>query len=306
MELGRLGDAIGAPLRVAGNRALAAAPAVPRHRVWGHIRRHPTIAAGAALLGLMLLLALLAPYLGTVDPQAISPVDRLEWPSWQHWFGTDMLGRDVYSRTVYGARVSLTVGLTVALLSIGFGLAIGLATGCSRWADAILMRVMDGLMAIPPVLIAIALMALTRASLENVICAITVGEVPRVTRLVRSVVLGLRELPFIEAAVASGTSLPRILWRHIVPNTVPLLLVQGTYTAASAMIVEAILSFLGAGTPPTIPSWGNIMAEGRALFEIACYIVLFPGAFLSITVLAVNLLGDGLRDALDPRLARRK
>jgi len=305
MELGRLGDEIGAPLPAAGDRALAAAPAARQRRAWRYIRRHPTIVIGAALLGLMLLMAVLAPYLGTVDPQAISPVDRLEWPSLQHWFGTDMLGRDVYSRTVYGARVSLTVGLMVALLSTGLGLAIGLATGFSRWADAILMRVMDGLMSIPPVLIAIALMALTRASLQNVIFAITVGEVPRVTRLVRGVVLGLRDLPFVEAARASGTSLPRILWRHILPNTVPLLLVQGTYTAASAMIVEAILSFLGAGTPPNIPSWGNIMAEGRALFEIAYYIVLFPGAFLSVTVLAVNLLGDGLRDALDPRLARR-
>jgi len=167
------------------------------------------------------------------------------------------------------------------------------------------MRIMDGLMSIPSVLIAIALMALTRASLQNVVFAITVAEVPRVSRLVRGVVLTLRDLPFVEAAFASGTSLPRIMWRHIVPNTVPPLLVQGTYTAASAMLVEAILSFLGAGTPPNIPSWGNIMAEGRSLFQVAYYIVLFPGAFLSVTVLAVNLLGDGLRDALDPRLARR-
>ncbi len=270
-----------------------------------YIRRHPTIVVGAVLLGLMVLMALLAPYLGTVDPQALAPIDRLQWPSWQHWFGTDMLGRDVYSRTVYGARVSLTVGLSVALLSVALGLIFGLVTGFSRWADAILMRIMDGLMSIPSVLIAIALMALTRASLQNVVFAITVGEVPRVTRLVRGIVLTLRDLPFVEAALASGTSLPRILWRHIVPNTVPPLLVQGTYVAASAMIVEAILSFLGVGTPPNIPSWGNIMAEGRSLFQVAYYIVLFPGAFLSVTVLAINLLGDGLRDALDPRLARR-
>jgi peptide/nickel transport system permease protein len=229
----------------------------------------------------------------------------LRWPSAEYWFGTDMLGRDVYSRTVYGARVSLTVGLSVALLSTAFGLLIGLVTGFNRWADAILMRIMDGLMSIPPVLIAIALMALTRASLQNVVFAITVAEVPRVARLVRGVVLTLRDLPFVEAAFASGTRLPRILWRHILPNTLPPLLVQGTFTAASAMIVEAILSFLGAGTPPNIPSWGNIMAEGRSLFQVAYYIVLFPGAFLSVTVLAINLLGDGLRDALDPRLARR-
>jgi peptide/nickel transport system permease protein len=285
--------------------AVIAAPAMRRRGLRTYVRRHPTVVVGAVLLGLMVLMALLAPYLGTVDPQALAPIDRLQWPSWQHWFGTDMLGRDVYSRTVYGARVSLTVGLSVALLSVAFGLLFGLVTGFNRWADAILMRIMDGLMSIPSVLIAIALMALTRASLQNVVFAITVGEVPRVTRLVRGIVLTLRDLPFVEAALASGTSLPRILWRHIVPNTVPPLLVQGTYVAASAMIVEAILSFLGVGTPPNIPSWGNIMAEGRSLFQVAYYIVLFPGAFLSVAVLAINLLGDGLRDALDPRLARR-
>ncbi len=284
---------------------LVAAPTARSRRARTYIRRHPTIVIGGVLIGLMALMAVLAPYLGTVDPQALAPIQRLRWPSWEHWFGTDMLGRDVYSRTVYGSRVSLTVGLSVALLSTALGLAIGLVTGFSRWADAILMRVMDGLMSIPSVLIAIALMALTRASLENVVFAITVAEVPRVARLVRGVVLTLRDLPFVEAAHASGTSLPRIMWRHIVPNTVPPLLVQGTYVAASAMLVEAILSFLGAGTPPNIPSWGNIMAEGRSLFQVAYYIVLFPGAFLSVTVLAINLLGDGLRDALDPRLARR-
>jgi len=260
---------------------------------------------GGVLLGLMVLIAIFAPYLGTVDPQALAPIRRLRWPSAQNWFGTDMLGRDVYSRTIYGARVSLTVGISVALLASGLGLAIGLVTGFSRWTDAIVMRIMDGLMSIPSILIAIALMALTRASIENVIFAITVADVPRVTRLVRGIVLTLRELPFVEAAHASGTSFLRILWRHILPNTLPPLLVQGTFVAAAAMIIEAALSFLGAGTPPNIPSWGNIMAEGRSLFQVAYYIVLFPGLFLSVTVLAINLLGDGLRDALDPRLARR-
>jgi peptide/nickel transport system permease protein len=270
-----------------------------------YIRRHPTIICGGGLLLLMALVAALAPWLGTTDPTALAPLERLRWPSWQHWFGTDMLGRDIYSRTVYGARVSLAVGASVALFSTLLGLLIGLVTGFSRWVDAVVMRVMDGLMSIPEVLIAIALMALTRASLENVILAITVAQVPRVTRLVRSVVLSLRDLPFVEAALACGTSPPRILLRHILPNAVAPLLVQATFVAASAMIVEAILSFLGAGTPPNIPSWGNIMAEGRSLFQVACYIVLFPGAFLSVTVLATNLLGDGLRDALDPRLIRR-
>jgi len=216
-----------------------------------------------------------------------------------------MLGRDVYSRVIYGARVSLTVGLAVAVLSTLIGLAIGLVTGYLRWLDAIMMRVMDGLMSIPSVLLAICLISLTKASLQNVIIAITITEIPRVVRLVRSLVLTLREQPYVEAAIASGTRLPAILLRHILPNTVAPLLVQATYICASAMITEAILSFVGAGTPPNIPSWGNIMAEARSLIQVSGTILLFPGIFLSITVLSVNLLGDGMRDALDPRLARR-
>jgi len=285
--------------------ALPAASPPRQQRLWRYARRHPTIVVGGALFAAMLAMAVFAPYLGTVDPQALSPINRLKWPSAIHWFGTDMLGRDVYSRTIYGARVSLTVGISVAIASTGLGLVIGVVTGFNRWADAIVMRIMDGLMSIPAVLIAIALMALTRASLQNVVFAITVAEVPRVTRLVRGVVLTLREQPFVEAALASGTGFVRTLSRHIVPNTLAPLLVQGTFITASAMITEAILSFIGAGTPPNIPSWGNIMAEGRSLFQVAYYIVLFPGIMLSITVLAINLLGDGLRDALDPRLARR-
>jgi peptide/nickel transport system permease protein len=253
----------------------------------------------------MVLIAVLAPWLGTVDPQALSPISRIKPPSGEHWFGTDMLGRDVYSRVIYGSRISLTVGIAVAALSVAVGLAIGLVTGFIRWLDAVVMRVMDGLMSIPSVLLAIALMALTKASVGNVIFAITLAEVPRVVRLVRSLVLSLREQPYVEAAIAAGTNLPLILLRHILPNTVAPLLVQGTYICASAMITEAILSFIGAGTPPNIPSWGNIMAEARSLFQIAGYLILFPGLFLSLTVLAVNLLGDGMRDALDPRLARR-
>jgi peptide/nickel transport system permease protein len=268
-------------------------------------RRHPTAIIGGVVLVLMIAVAVFAPWLGTVDPQAVSPLRRLKPPSAEFWFGSDMLGRDVYSRVVYGARVSLVVGLAVALLSILIGLALGLVTGFIRWVDAIMMRIMDGLMSIPPVLLAIALMALTRASIENVIIAITLAEVPRVVRLVRSLVLALREEPYVEAAVAAGTSLPRILVRHILPNTIAPLLVQGTFVCASAMITEAILSFIGAGTPPNIPSWGNIMAEARSMLQLAGYLLLFPGICLSLTVLAVNMLGDGMRDALDPRLARR-
>lgn len=269
------------------------------------LRRHPTALIGAVVLLLMLLVALLAPWLGTTDPLALSPIKRLRPPSEQFWFGTDMLGRDVYSRVIYGTRVSLTVGLAVALLSTVIGLAIGLVTGYLRWLDAIMMRVMDGLMSIPSVLLAICLISLTKASLQNVVIAIAITEIPRVVRLVRSLVLTLREQPYVEAAIASGTRLPAILLRHILPNTVAPLLVQATYICASAMITEAILSFVGAGTPPNIPSWGNIMAEARSLIQVSGTILLFPGIFLSITVLSVNLLGDGMRDALDPRLARR-
>ena len=270
-------------------------------RIKDALRRHPTAIIGAIVLFLLILMAALAPFLWTVDPQAIAPARRLRHPSETYWFGTDMLGRDVYSRVVYGARVSLTVGIFVALFATAIGLFLGLVTGFVRWLDGIIMRVMDGLMSIPGVLLAIALMALTKASLENVIIAITITEVPRVVRLIRSLVLTLREQPYVEAAIAAGTRTPRILVRHILPNTVAPLLVQATYICASAMLTEAILSFLGAGTPPNIPSWGNIMAEGRSLFQIATYLIFFPGIFLSLAVLSVNMLGDGLRDALDPR-----
>ena len=269
------------------------------------MRRHPMAATGIVLLLLLLAAAVFAPLLGTTDTLAVSPIKRLRPPGAEYWFGTDPLGRDLYSRVLYGARVSLIVGFSVAILSTLAGLAIGLLAGFHRAADAVLMRVMDGLMAIPPILLAIALMALTRASMENVILAITLAEVPRVTRLVRSVVLGLREQPFVEAARAAGTPGWRILVRHILPNTVAPLIVQATYICASAIIIEAILSFLGAGMPPNVPSWGNVIAEGRNLFQVAAYMVIVPSVFLSITVLAVNLIGDGLRDALDPRLSRR-
>jgi peptide/nickel transport system permease protein len=281
------------------------APVVQRHWLGETARRHPTVMIGVLLLLAMAAMALLAPYLGTVDPVAVAPVKRLRPPSDLYWFGTDSYGRDVYSRTLYGARVSLTVGLSVAIFGTALGLAIGLVTGFVRLLDFVVMRVMDALMSVPPVLLAIALMALTKASLGNVVLAITITEVPRVARLVRSVVLSLREQPFVEAAVAAGTGFWRTLLRHILPNTIAPLLVQATYICAAAMITEAVLSFIGAGTSPEIPSWGNMMAEGRSYFQIKPYLVLFPGAFLSLTVLAVNLVGDGLRDALDPRLARR-
>lgn len=281
-------------------------PAVkPKRGFIGFIKRNPMIAAGGFLLLLMIGMAVVAPLLWTVDPTALSPARRTRAPSALYWFGTDMLGRDVYSRVVYGARVSLVVGFSVAFLASVAGLFIGLISGMVRWADGVIMRVMDGLMSIPPILVAIALMALTRGSIQNVIIAITIAEIPRVSRLVRGVVLSLREQPYVDGAIASGSRGPAIILRHILPNTLPSITVQATYICASAMIVEAILSFIGAGVPPQTPSWGNIMAEGRALWQVKPHIVFFPAVFLSVTVLAVNLLGDGLRDALDPRMAKR-
>ena len=274
-------------------------------RLWRFVRRNPTMVGGMLLFSLMVLMALGAPYWGTLDPLELKPIERLRAPSMAHWFGTDMLGRDLYSRTVYGSRISLIVGVCVAGLSVTIGLAIGLLSGYHRHVDAIVMRVMDGVMAIPAILLAIALIALVNASVQNVIIALTIPEIPRVVRVVRAVVLSLREQMYIEASRATGANLRRILVRHILPNTVAPLIVQGTYICASAIIVEAYLSFLGAGTPPEISSWGNIMAEGRAYVRIAFWILLFPGVCLATTVLAINLLGDGLRDTLDPKLARR-
>lgn len=279
----------------------------PSHRrgPWAFVRRHPTVVLGLALILAMVAVSALAPHLGTVDPIRFSPAQRLRPPSERFWFGTDSFGRDVYSRTIYGGRISLVVGFSVAIIATTVGLAIGLVAGYIRAADAILMRIMDGLMAIPTILLAIALIAITRASIKSVLIAITVPEIPRVVRLVRALVLTLRELPYIEATRALGTGVPRILVRHLLPNTLAPLTVQATYICAVAILVEAVLGFLGAGTPPETPSWGNIMAEGRTNFQVGPWMILFPGAFLAVTVLAVNLVGDGLRDLLDPRLARR-
>jgi peptide/nickel transport system permease protein len=267
-------------------------------------RRNPTIVAGGAILAFMTAVALLAPWIAG-DPIRFDPVDRLQPPSARFWFGTDNLGRDVYARTVYGARISLVVGLLVATAAMALGLVIGLVAGFYRTVDGVAMRVMDGIMAIPAILLAIALVALTRASVEIVILAIAIPEIPRVVRLVRSVVLTVREQPYVDAAIASGTRPARILFRHVLPNTVAPLIVQATYIVASAVIIEAALSFLGAGVPPEIPTWGNMIAEARLFLQIAPWPIFFPGLCLAILVLAVNIMGDGLRDRLDPRIARR-
>ena len=283
----------------------AALPVVAPSRRGRWLRKHPTLVLGAVLLVVMALIALFAPLLASHDPGDIDPLARLQGASAEHRFGTDALGRDVYSRAVWGARVSLIVGITVAALSTAIGVVLGLVAGFVRPLAGIVMRVMDGLMAIPGILLAIAAMAVTRASLVTVIVAITIPEVPRVVRLVRSLALTLREQLYVEAARAVGTRLPAILWRHVLPNMMAPLIVQATFVAASAVLIEAALSFLGVGVPGQTPSWGNMMAEGRNYVAVAFHIIFFPGILLALTVLAINLLGDGLRDALDPRLARQ-
>jgi peptide/nickel transport system permease protein len=294
-------------------------PPAPRPGALRRLWKNPTAAIGMTILALILLMGLAAPLLTSIDPGEINPVYRNKKPGAEaivrrddgtkttitHWMGTDSLGRDIYSRVIYGARASLQVGAAVAVISIAIGLCIGLVSGYIRWLDAIVMRVMDGLMAIPAILLAIAVVSLSKAGLVAVIIAIVVPEIPRVVRLVRSVVLSIREEPYVEAAISVGTPTPLLLVRHVLPNTIAPLIVQGTYIAASAILIEAILSFLGVGIPPETPTWGNIMAEGRTLFRVFPHNILFPGVFLALTVLAVNMLGDGLRDSLDPRMSKR-
>ena len=286
---------------------------------WQRVKRNVSVRIGGTCLVILVLIALLAPWLGTVDPTLFDPASRdllpgktgeittLEGEQLKHTFrmGSDSFGRDIYSRVIFGTQVSLMVGLFTAVVAMSIGIVLGLCAGYLRWLDGPLMRVMDGVMAIPAILIAIALVAMWRGSLLTVVVAIAIPEIPRVTRLVRSLVLTIREEPYVEAAIAMGTPVWRIMVRHILPNTVAPLVVQGTFICASGILVEAILSFLGVGLPPDIPTWGNVMAEGRAQFNEYPHNIFFPGVFLAVTVLAVNMLGDGLRDTLDPKMAKR-
>ncbi len=299
--------------------SVESATVVPQTSAWSRVRANGSVRAGGVVLALLLVVALLAPWLGTVDPSLFDPASRdllpgqageittLEGATLKHtfWMGSDSFGRDIYSRVIYGSQVSLAVGVAVALLALAFGIVLGLCAGYLRWLDGPLMRVMDGVMAIPAILIAIALVAMWRGSLLTVVVAIAVPEIPRVTRLVRSLVLSIREEPYVEAALSLGTPTWLIMVRHILPNCVAPLVVQGTFICASGILVEAILSFLGVGLPPEIPTWGNVMAEGRAQFNQYPHNIFFPGVFLAVTVLAVNILGDGLRDTLDPKMAKR-
>lgn len=271
-------------------------------RIW--FLHAPALIFGGAIVGAVVLLAVLAPIAFTTDPIAVNPSARLRPISAAAWFGTDMYGRDVYSRVVYGCRTSLTIGVSVAMLSVVAGLAIGLLAGYVRILDTLVMRIMDGIMAIPGILLAIAMIALSGASLFTVVAAIAIPEIPRVVRLVRSIVLGVREEPYVEAAIAAGTRLLPMLWRHILPSTLAPLVVMTSYICSSAILAESVLSFLGAGLPAEIPSWGNMIAEGRTFFQIRPYLVFLPGFLLALTVLGINVLGDGLRDRLDPRFGR--
>jgi peptide/nickel transport system permease protein len=299
--------------------SVESASVVTQPSTWQRVLRNGSVRLGGSVLLVLLAIALAAPWLGTVDPSLFDPASRdllpgkageittLEGETIAHTFlmGSDSFGRDIYSRVVYGTRVSLMVGLATAVVAMAFGVLFGLLAGYLRWLDGPLMRVMDGIMSIPAILIAIALVALWRGSLLTVIVAIAIPEIPRVTRLVRSLVLTIREEPYVEAAVSLGTPTWKIMLRHILPNTVAPLIVQGTFICASGILVEAILSFLGVGLPPDIPTWGNVMAEGRAQFNEYPHNIFFPGIFLALTVLAVNILGDGLRDTIDPKMAKR-
>lgn len=272
----------------------------------GFLTATPIIAVATVCLALVILSAIFAPWLTSHDPQLLIPALRLKPASAEYLLGTDAYGRDVLARILYGGRISLIIGLGAAVISIAIGLLIGLVAGFFKWVDAIMMRVMDGLMAMPSVLLAIAVVALSGATLTTVMIAITIPEIPRVARLVRSVVLSAREEPYVEAAISLGSSLPKIMWRHLMPNTVAPLIVQGTYICASAILTEAILSFLGAGISPETPTWGNIMAEGRQFFQVKPSLIFWPGLLLSIAILSVNLIGDAARDALDPRMKQRE
>lgn len=286
--------------------AAPVALALPRATRLNFLTASPIVATAMVCLLLIVASAVFAPWLAPHDPLQLAPALRLKPPGDGFPLGTDAYGRDLLSRILYGGRISLLIGIGAAVVSVAIGLAIGLVSGFFKWIDAVVMRVMDGLMAIPSILLAIAVISLSGASLKTVLIAIVIPEIPRVVRLVRAVVLSAREEPYVEAAIAIGSSLPKILWRHLMPNTFAPLIVQGTYICASAILTEAILSFLGAGISPETPTWGNIMAEGRAVFQIKPSLIFWPGLMLSIAILSINLIGDATRDALDPRMKRRE
>jgi peptide/nickel transport system permease protein len=258
--------------------------------------------AGALILLAFVLAALLAGTLSTHNPTRLEPAARLQPPGARHFLGTDEFGRDVWSLVLHGSRISLLVGVTTMLLTSVGGIAVGLVAGFSRRLDTVVMRVMDGLMAFPAILLAIALMAVRGPGVWNVIFALSVVYMPRTAMLIRSTVLSIRELDYVQAARALGREDAGIAVRHILPNCVGPLLVQGSFVFAYAILAEAILGFLGVGVPPYVPSWGNVIASGKNVIREAFWVSLFPGVALTLAGLSLNLLGDGLRDLLDPRL----
>jgi peptide/nickel transport system permease protein len=275
--------------------------APPRLWMRALLRRKITL-VGALLVAVNVLVALIAPVLGRVDPQLLDVKARLTPPTETHWFGTDDVGRDVWSRVIHGARLSMVVGGSVVLFSFAGGLLFGLFGGYYRAFDNVLMRIMDGLMAFPGIILAIALMASLGPSLLNVIVALGIVYVPRVARIVRGSVLVIRETPYVEAARALGVPDLAVLCRHVLPNCLSPVIVQGTFIFAAAVLGEAALSFLGVGVPPQAPSWGNVLAEGRLYLQQAPWLTLFPGAAIMACILGLNLFGDGVRDFLDPKL----
>jgi peptide/nickel transport system permease protein len=291
----------------AAEAVVEAAPAeaspAPGGGLWlrAALRRKVTL-LGALLVGLNLVVAVAAPALARWDPQVMDVKARLSAPSTTHWLGTDDVGRDVWSRIVYGARLSMLVGGSVVLLACVFGLAFGLVGGYYRVLDNAIMRVMDGLMAFPGIILAIAMMASLGPSVGNIIIALGVVYVPRVARIVRGSVLVIRETPYVEAARALGVPDASIMLRHVLPNCLSPVIVQSTFIFAAAVLGEAALSFLGVGAPPYIPSWGNVLAEGRLYLQQAPWLTLFPSAAIMAMILGLNLFGDGLRDLLDPKL----
>ena len=268
------------------------------------LRKNPNLLIGLIVLIFFSILCGAAQFWERIDPLMLDPDDRIQGPSWKHWFGTDNAGRDIYSRTLHGGRVSLMVGFFVAIFTTAVGMVIGLISGYTPKLDMIIQRVMDAIMSFPTLLLALALVAMLGSSLWNVIGVITFVDTPRMVRIVRATVLSLREQMYIDAARSIGAPTWRILFVHLAPNTMAPVLVQATYIFALAILTEASLSFLGLGIPPENPSWGNILALGRTFLQQAFWISFFPGLLLTINVLAMNLVGDGLRDAFDPKLSR--
>lgn len=296
-------EAAYAEARLAVRRSAGLAGITPGSR-WYWLRllaENPLALLSGVFLLLLILIAVLAPLLAPSDPTYLDPVIQLQAPSSTHWFGTDNLGRDVLSRVIFGGRVSLLIGSSVTLVACLFGSALGLIAGYYDRLDSVIMRVMDGLMAFPSILLAIALLASLGPSSVNVFIALVVVSTPSVARIVRGSTLSLRQQPYVESARAIGMRDHEILRRYILANAISPLIVQCTYIIAIAIISEASLSFLGAGVPPETPTWGNMLHDGQQVLQQAWWVSVFPGTALVLTVLALNLLGDGLRDALDPR-----